>query len=132
MVNGLAQIVEQTGPLGLGHVGADLSGQQSSHMGYFDGVIEHVLTVAGAVTHPAQQLDQLRMQAVDVGLKDGPLALGLDDGVYLALGLLHHLLDAGGMNAAVQNQLLQGKPGDLAADGVKAGDCNGLRRVVDD
>ena len=49
MVNGLAQIVEQTGPLGLGHVGADLSGQQSSHMGYFDGVIEHVLAVAGTV-----------------------------------------------------------------------------------
>ena len=109
VVDGLAQVVEQS-----------------------DGVVEHVLAVAGAVAHPAQELHQLRVQAVDVGLKDGALALGLDGGVHLPLGLLHHLLDAGGVDAAVQDQLLQGQPGDLPADGVKAGDGDGLRRVVDD
>ena len=72
------------------------------------------------------------MQAVDIGLEHGALALGLDGGVHLPLGLLHHLLDAGGVDAAVQDQLLQSQPGDLPADGVKAGDGDGLRRVVDD
>ena len=75
MVNGLAQVVEQAGPLGFGDVGADLGGQQPGHVGHLNGVVEHVLAVAGAVAHPAQQLDQLGVQAVDVGLKDGPLTL---------------------------------------------------------
>ena len=59
---------------------------------------------------------------MDVGLEDGALAIGLDGGVHLPFGLLHHLLDAGGVDAAVQDQLLQSQPGDLPADGVKAGD----------
>ena len=75
VVDGLAQVVEQSGPLGLGHVGADLGGQQAGDVGDLDGVVEHVLAVAGAVVHPAQQLDQLGVQAVDIGLKDGALAL---------------------------------------------------------
>ena len=132
VVDGLAQVVEQSGPLGLGHVGADLGRQQAGDVGDLDGVVEHVLSVAGAVVHPAQQLDQLGVQTVDIGLKDRALPFGLDGGVHLPLGLLHHLLDAGGVDAAVQDQLLQGQPGDLPADGVKAGDGDGLRRVVDD
>ena len=72
------------------------------------------------------------MQAVDIGLEHGALALGLDGGVHLPLGLLHHLLDAGGVDAAVQNELLQSQPGNLPADRVKAGDGDGLGRVVDD
>ena len=83
---------------------------------------EHILAVAGAVLHAAQQLDQLRMEAVDVGLKHSPFTLGLDGCVHLALGLLHHLLNAGRMNAAVLDQFLQGNAGDLPADRVKTGD----------
>ena len=132
MVDGLAQVVEQAGPLGLGHVGADLGGQQARQVGHLDGVVEHVLAVAGAVVLAAQQLDQLRVQAVDVGLKHGALALGLDGGVHLPLGLFHHLLDAGGVDAAVLDELFQGQPGDLPAHRVKAGDGDGLRGVVDD
>ena len=67
-----------------------------------------------------------------VGLEDGALALGLDGRVHLPLGLLHHLLNAGGVDTAVQNKLLQGQTGNLPADRVKAGDGDGLRRVVDD
>ena len=33
------------------------------------------------------------------------------------------------MDAAVQDQLLQGQPGDLPADGVKAGDGEGMGGV---
>ena len=34
VVDGLAQIVEQSGPLGLGHVGADLGGQQAGDVAW--------------------------------------------------------------------------------------------------
>ena len=38
----------------------------------------------------------------------------------------------GGVDAAVGNELFQGQPGDFPADRLKAGDGDGLRRVVDD
>src|SRR5699024_11731659 len=49
----------------------------------------------------------------------GALALALDDGVHLPAGLLHHLLDVGGVDAAVGDELLQSHPGHLPADGLK-------------
>ena len=132
VVDGLAQVMEQARPLGLGHVDADLGGEKSGQLGHLDGVVEHVLAIAGAVVLAAQQLDQFRVQAVDVGLEHGALALGADGGVHLPLGLLHHLLDAGGVDAAVQDELFQGQPGDLPAHRVKAGHGDGLGGVVDD
>ena len=59
VVNGLAQIVEQSRALGHIHVHAQLRGQQTCDMGDFYGVVQHVLTVAGAVLHAAQELDYL-------------------------------------------------------------------------
>ena len=52
--------------------------------------------------------------------------------VHLAAGLLHHFLDAGGMDAAVHDELLQRDAGDLAAHRIERGDDDGLRGVVDD
>ena len=69
---------------------------------------------------------------MDIGLKDSTFAFSLDGSIYLTLSLLHHLLDTGRVDAAVQDQLLQRQPGDLPADRVKAGYCDSLRRVVDD
>ena len=124
--------MEQAGPLGGGHVLADLGGHEAGQLGHLDGVVVHVLAVAGAVLHAADELDELGVQAHDVGLQHGPLALGFDGGVHFPFGGLHHLLDAGGVDAAVQDELFQGQPGDLPADGVKAGHGDGLRGVVDD
>ena len=132
VVDGLAQVMEQAGALGLGHVHADLGGQQARQLGHLDGVVEHVLAKAGAVVLAAQQLHQLGVEAMDVGLKHGPLALGADDSVHLPLGLLHHLLNAGGVDAPVQDELFQGQPGDLPAHRVEAGHGDGLGGVVDD
>ena len=101
-------------------------------MADLDGVAQHVLAVAGAVTHAAQELDQLRMDAVQVGLKDGLFAGLADLVVHFLAGLLHHLLDAGGVDAAVGDQLLQGDAGDLAAHRIEGGDDHGLGGVVDD
>ena len=57
-------------------VGAQLGGHDAGQMRDLDGVLEHVLAVAGAVLQPAEQLDELGVQAVDAGL-EGRLLAGL-------------------------------------------------------
>ena len=64
-------------------------------------------------------------------LKDGALAGLLDDGVHLAAGTLNGLLNARGMNAPVGNELFQRQARDLAANGIKRGQGNCLRHIVD-
>ena len=132
MVHSLADVVQQARPLGGLHVGAQLGGHQAGNVAYLDGVLQNVLTVAGAVPQAAQHFLQLRVQAPDAGLQHGALALGADGGLHLPPGLFHHLLNMGGMDAAVGNELFQSQPGDLPPDRLEAGDGNGLRCVVDD
>ena len=50
----------------------------------------------------------------------------------LGLGLVVHLLDPGGMDAAVLEQLLERQPRDLAAHAVEPGQHDRAGRVVDD
>ena len=95
-------------------------------------MVQHVLAVGGTVLLAAQDLDELRVQVVHTGLVAGPLALLPDGAVYLLPGLLHHVLDAGGVDAPVYDQLLQSQSGNLPADGIEAGDGDGLGGVVDD
>ena len=76
MVHSLADIVQQTRPLGGLHVGAQLGGHQAGNVADLDGVLQNVLTVAGAVPQAAQHFLQLRVQAPDAGLQHGALALG--------------------------------------------------------
>jgi hypothetical protein len=62
VVDGLAKVVEQSGALGGGDVHAQLGGDKAGDVGDLDGVAEHVLAVAGAVFHAAEQLDQLGVE----------------------------------------------------------------------
>ena len=84
------------------------AGHHAGDMADLDGVLQHVLAVAGAVVQAAQQLhaapDAGRARRVSSTARSPS---ELDDGVHLAAGLLHHLLDAGGVDAAVGNELLQ-------------------------
>ena len=132
VVNGLAQIMQQAGALGNLHIGAHFGGHEAGQVAYLDGVLEHVLPIAGAVFHAAQQAHDFGVQAMLAGLKDGLLAGFLDGLFHVALGLLHHLLNAGGVDAAVLQQLFNGQAGGLAADGVKGRYDDGLGGVVDD
>ena len=132
VVDGLADVMQQAAALGQGDVRAQLGCHDAGQMGHFDGVLEHVLAVGGAELQAAQQLDQLGVQAVDVGIEGGLFALLPDALLHLAAGFFHHLFDAARLDAAVQDQLFQGHPGNLAADGVETGEDDRLRRVVDD
>ena len=78
VVHGLANIVQQACPLGQGHVGAQLSGHQACQVADLNGMLEHILTIAGTEAQAAQELDQLVMNAVLIGFKHG-LFTGLAD-----------------------------------------------------
>ena len=132
VVDRFSEIVQQTGPLGRGHIDAELRGHQACDMRHFDGVIQNILAIAGTILLAAQELDQLRMQAMHAGLKDGALALLLDDQIDLPPGFFHTVLDAGGVNPAVDNQFFQRNSRDFTADRIERGDRDGLRRIVDD
>ena len=62
-----------------------------------------VLAVAGTVTEPTQEANQLGMQPVDTGFKHGLFAGFPDDLGYFFLCFAHHLFDAGGMDPAIRD-----------------------------
>ncbi len=72
------------------------------------------------------------MQAVDVGLIGGLLARLLDDALDLVLRVADEFLDAGGMNAAIGDELGQSAAGDFAPHRVEAAHGDGFGRIVDD
>ncbi len=130
MVDGLADVMQQSGPFCGGNVHSEFRCEQPRNMGHLDRVIQHVLAVAGAVFHAAQQLDDLGVEAVDVGLERGALTLRLDGGRNFLLGLHDHFFDPGGVYAPVLYEFFQRESRDLAADGIEAGKGYRLRRIV--
>ena len=120
VVDGLADVVEQAAHLGDLDVRAQLGGDDRGEAAGLDGVVQHVLAVAGAVLEPAEQLDDLRRQARHAGVVGGLLAGLPDDEVDLGAGLGDDLLDPARVDPAVGDELGEGEPGDLAADGVEA------------
>ena len=105
--DGLADVVQQRGAArGLGR-GAELVGHHRGEVGALDRVREHVLAVARAVLQAAEDLRELGVEALDVGVEARLLA-GLGDvALQLGLGLVVGLLDPGRMDAAVLEQLLE-------------------------
>ena len=95
-------------------------------------MVQHILPVAGSVPESADELYQLAVQPVYIGFQDGTLALLLDLVFHLTPRLIHHFLDAGGMDPTVADELLQSDPGNLPAHMVKAGQGDSLRGIIND
>ena len=93
---------------------------------------QSVLTKAGAVLQPADQLDQVGVQAMDAQLHHRTLALALHLQFQIVAALFHRLLDAGGVDTAIADQTLQRHAGHLAAGLVKGGQGDGFRGIIDD
>ena len=81
---------------------------------------------------PAEQVNDLGMQARHVGFLGRFLAELLDVLLHLGLRFGHQLFDPRGMDAPVGDQLVERHAGHFAADGVEAADDDHARRVVDD
>ncbi len=129
---GLADVVQQARPPGQSHVRTHLRGQLPRQEGHLHGVLEDVLAVGSPELQPPQKLDQVRVQAVHPGFQGRPLPF-LDDALLqLPLGLLHHLLDAGRVDAAVGHEFFQGDLGHFPPHGVEGRQGHRLGGVVDD
>ena len=92
VVHRLADVMQQTGAAGDDWVDAQLAGHHAGQERHLHGVVEHVLPVTRAVTQPAEQPHDLRMDTVQPGLEHRALALGFDGGLHLAAGLFHRFL----------------------------------------
>ena len=132
MVDGLADIMQQTGALGLFDIHAQFRGHHAAQGRDLQGVLQHVLGEGRTVTQLAQQADDLGMDAVHPGIKRGLFAHLAHLGIQFLLAFLDDVLDAGGMDAAILDQALQGHLGHLTAQRTVRGQDDGLRCIVDD
>ena len=132
VVDGLTDVVQQAALLGLVDVGPDLGRKHRRQMRRLDRVVQDVLAVAGPILEPAQQLDQLRVQARHAGVVRRLLARLAHDDLDLGAALGDSLLDPARMDASVGDELGECHARHFAADRVEAREDHRLGRVVDD
>ena len=132
VVNGFADVVQEAGPLGGGDVQAQFRRDQGHQLGHLDGVLENVLAEAVAEMQAAQQFDQFAMHGRQAQLHDRLLAGALDGLVHFLGNGRDDLLNAGGMDAAIQDEPFHGLAGDLAAHGIKTGKDDRAGGVVNE
>ena len=132
VVDGLADIMQQTCTACRNRIEAEFAGHHAGNVCHLDGVLQDVLTITGAVAQAAENLDQLRMNAVDAGLEGSTLAFALDDLLHLAASLVNHFLNAGRMDTTVNDQLFECQTCDFTANRIERGQGDRLGRIVDD
>ena len=122
--------MEESGPLGCLRIQAELGSHYRTDVCNLAGVLEQVLSVRRTVFHAAYQLDELDVHSVYAEVNAGPLS-GLENLVLkLLLDLCYDFLDAGRVDTAVDYELMQGEPCNLAPHRVECGQQNGVRSVV--
>ena|SRR5437660_4592392 len=104
LVNGFAHIMEQRSSLTYIYIGTQLMGDSCCQDRNFDRVGQHVLSVAGTEVEPTQDLEQLRLQAVNIGFKGGILASLANDRIHLLPRFGDNVFDAGRMDASVEDE----------------------------
>ena len=132
VVDRLADVVEQAGALHRLLVVAGLRGEHAGDLRDLDRMSEDVLAERRAEVEPSEVLHEIGMERADADLVDRGLTRFLHRLVDLCARAADGLLDARGMDAAVDEQPLEGALRDLAADRVEARDHDGLGGVVDD
>ena len=128
----LTDIMEQGGTLSKLPVAADFSGKHARNLSHFLGVHKHALTIASPKIQTTDSARALLAHAVYSKLKQRLLAFLVNLLLNLTGDLLHNLLNARRMNASVSNKALKRLLGNFLAHRVKAGDNDGLGRIVND
>ena len=111
---GLADVMEEGGPLDRPRIDPQLGGQHACYVARLHQVGQHILPVGSAVFEPPQEGGQLGVHPGDAHVQHGPFAGVAHRLVDLDLRLFVVLLDGSGMDAPVGDQLLEGDPGNLA------------------
>ena len=124
--------MQQSGTFGLLWVQSELGSHHGTQVSSLAGVLQQVLSVAGAIFHLTHDANQFGMQAMNTQVDSRALTSLHNLVIKLFLHLGNNLLDACGMDATVADQLVQGQTAHLATDGIEGRDNDGLGGVVDD
>ena len=115
VVNGFADVMEQSRAARHDRIDADFGGHESGNKRDFGGMFKGILPVACAVAQTTEHFDQIGVDAVDADRERGAFAGFFDRGFNLIAGLFDDLLDTGRMDAPVADELFKRLPCDLAA-----------------
>ncbi len=129
--DGFADVVEKAGAFRDDRVETDFGSEHGGKEGDFDGVVEDVLVEGIAVFEAAENGEDFVVDAGQIQAVDGFLAVADDFGVDAGLGLGEVIFDAGGVDASVLDEAFEGDFGDFAADGIEAGNEEGIGGFVD-
>src|ERR1019366_6000784 len=132
LLDGVADVVEEADLTRLLDVVADLRGEQPRDQGGVLAVDQDIGAVPAPVAERPEKLDELRVDAGDAHLLGGRLAFLAQPVGDLGAALGHHLLDARGVDAAVDEEPFQGHLGDLPAHRLESGEDHRLGGLVDD
>ncbi len=131
VIKGFADIVKQPGALGLLDIHAEFCCDDGRQMSNFNGVLEHVLREAGAELEFPKKVDYFGMKVMNTRVEGRPFTCLPDNIVHFHLDLLDNVLHPPGVNPAVADQSLQRNFRDFPPDGIKTGENNGFRSVID-
>ena len=113
-------------------VDAELFRHDPGQPGHFCRVVQHVLTVAGAVLQASHELKNVRVQVVQAEVERHIARFFSHGGIRFFPDLQDHFFDTRRMDAAIGDQPLNRHLGDLATIRIEARQDNRARRVVHD
>ena len=132
VINGLAQVMEQSGPARQFLVHTALGRHDTGEIGDFPGMHQHILAVARPILEPPDELDDFRVYIMNAEVEGSFLSLVFHCHIQFLPDFIRDLFDPGRMDPAVLHQPLNGQPRDLSSERIVAGQDNRLRRIVDD
>ena len=132
VVHGFANVMQKAGAFRLLFVQAEFRRHDAAQEANFEGMLQNVLGIACAIFEFTQELDQIRMYAVNSNI-EGRLFPSFADGIVdLGVDLLHNLLNACGMNPPVGYQAFKRDSGNFAPNGIETREDHRLRSIIND
>ena len=126
----LAYIMKKAGSLGQIHISSYFSSKNPCKVGYVNGMLKDVLSIAGAIAQLTQSVNQFRMNTADTAFQYRCLT-GFDDGsIHFPFCLGHYFFNTGRMDSSILDQCFQGYAGNFPAYRIKAGQNNRFRCVI--
>ena len=131
LIGHLTYVVEQAGTLCLLGVQSEFGRHDAAKIGCFARVLEQILPIRRAVLHFTDNANQFGVQTVDTEVNRRTLTRFDHFFVDLLFHLAHHFFDAGGVNTAVRNQVVECQTRHFATNGVESADNNSFGGVID-
>jgi len=130
VVDRLADVVEQGTGARDGDIRAELFGEHAGDVRRFNRMLEDALAVAGAEGEAPEERDQFRIKSDDTCLICRGVALLLHNLSDLNARLLNRFFYFHRLDAPVSDELLQGNCRHVPAQGVKLGNGNPIRHII--